>query len=300
MKIAVIGMGLIGASLSRAILKNTEHEVYGFDIDAAVLKRADELGAHTRALCEDDYKNIDLAIFALCPDTAIKQMKSVCPKLKDGAIVADTCGNKRVIMRDMCALKKQYPALNFVGTHPMAGKERGGIENSTSELFQGAYVILVPANGNISEEEYYSADENSTAYDDNSAIGVVRKLYLSIGAKGIEICSAERHDEMIAYTSQLAHVVSSCYVQNPRSKSHVGFSAGSFADLTRVARLNPDMWTELFLQNKDNLVDCIDDISARLENIKSALTDGDGERLKAILAYGTDCKEIADGKKEKK
>ena len=288
MKIAIVGMGLIGASLSRAILKNTEHEVYGFDIDTAVLKRADEIGAHTRALCEDDYKDIDLVIFALCPTTAIERMKEVCPKLRDGAIVADTCGNKRIIMREMCALKEQYPALKFAGTHPMAGKERGGIENSTPELFQGAYVVLVPT------------DENCTAADDISAIEVIKKLYLSIGAKGVEICSAERHDEMIAYTSQLAHVVSSCYVQNPLSKTHMGFSAGSFADLTRVARLNPDMWTELFLQNKDNLVDCIDDISARLENIKSALADSDSERLKAILAYGTECKEMADGAKEKK
>ena len=290
MKIAVIGMGLIGASLSRAILENTDHEVYGFDIDAAVLKRADELSAHTRALREEDFKSLDLVIFALCPNTAIEQMKKICPKLRDGAIVADTCGNKRVIMREMCALKMQYPALKFVGTHPMAGKERGGIENSTAELFKGAYAVLVPAKTN----ENFSADER------NCAIETVKQLYLSIGAKGVEICSAERHDEMIAYTSQLAHVVSNCYVQNPLSKEHSGFSAGSFADLTRVARLNPDMWTELFLQNRDNLISCIEDIAARIADIKSALADGDGARLKAILAYGTECKEIADVAKEKK
>ena len=276
MKIAIIGMGLIGASLGRAILKYTSHEVYGFDISPDVLERATELKAHTRALCDSDYKNLDLVIFALNPDIAIAEMERICPLLKNGATVADTCGNKRIICDEMSALKNKYPNLHFVGTHPMAGREYSGIEYSTPDLFNGAYMILVPIAADV------------------QAAAVLNRLSLEIGFKGVEVCSAAHHDEMIAYTSQLAHVVSSCYVQNPHSKEHAGYSAGSFADLTRVARLNPDMWTELFLKNKDNLLSCIDDIKCRLENIENALKESDELKLKELLAHGTACKEMAD------
>ena len=276
MKIAIFGMGLIGASLGRAILKYTSHEVYGYDISAEVLERATELNAHTRALVDGDYKSIDLAVFALNPDIAICEMERVCPLLKNGATVADTCGNKRIIAGEMTALKNKYPNLHFVGTHPMAGREYSGIEYSTPDLFNGAYMILVPIDNDI------------------IAVATLNKLSLEIRFKGVEVCSAAHHDEMIAYTSQLAHVVSNCYVQNPHSKDHAGYSAGSFADLTRVARLNPEMWTELFLQNKDNLLSCIDDIKARLESIERALKESDEAGLKELLAHGTASKEIAD------
>ncbi|MCM1306221.1 MAG: prephenate dehydrogenase [Bacteroides sp.] len=276
MKIAIIGMGLIGASLAEAILKYTSHEVYGYDVSTEVLKRADELSAHTRALADSDFKNLDLVVFALNPDIAISEMKRICPLLKNGATVADTCGIKRIICGEMTELRKKYPTLHFVGTHPMAGREYSGIDYSEPNLFNGAYLILAPIDG------------------DAYPVALLNRLALEIGFKGVEVCSAERHDEMIAYTSQLAHAVSSCYVQNPHSKEHAGYSAGSFADLTRVARLNPDMWTELFLQNKDNLINCIDDIAGRLKEMSDALKDGDEAKLKQILAQGSACKEIAD------
>lgn len=277
MKIAIIGMGLIGASLGRAVLKYTSHEVYGYDIDAGVLERATELNAHTRALCDNDYKSLDLVFFALNPDIAIREMERVCPLLRNGATVADTCGNKRIIAGEMTALKNKYPNLHFVGTHPMAGREYSGIEYSTPDLFKNAYMILVPIGGDV------------------QSVAVLNKLSIEIGFKGVEVCTAAHHDEIIAYTSQLAHVVSSCYVQNPHAKEHAGYSAGSFADLTRVARLNPEMWTELFFQNKDNLLSCIDDIKGRLENVERALKENDEAKLRELLAYGTACKEIADG-----
>lgn len=269
-------MGLIGASLGRAISGRTSHEVYGSDISADVLKRATELRAHTRALADDDCNSLDLVIFALNPDIAVSEMRRICPLLKKGATVADTCGNKRAVCKEMTALKGRYPDLHFVGAHPMAGMEYSGIEYSSPDLFKGASMILVPVCGDV------------------GAVAMLNRLSLEIGFKGVEVCSAERHDEMIAYTSQLAHVVSSCYVQNLHSGEHAGFSAGSFADLTRVARLNPDMWTELFLQNRDNLLGCIDDIRERLSEMKDAIEKGDGARLYGLLARGAACKEVAD------
>ena len=282
MKIAIVGLGLIGASLGRAIIKFTSHEVYGLDTDESVLKKADVLKAHSRALSADDYKSVDLVLFALNPDVAISEMNRICPLLKDGAAVADTCGNKRVICTEMERLKKQYPSLKFIGTHPMAGREFSGIDYSDADLFKGAYFILVP----IGED---------------SPADLLSKLSLDIGAGGVEICSADRHDEMIAYTSQLAHVVSSCYVRDAHSARHAGYSAGSFADLTRVARLNPEMWTELFFQNKDNLLSSIEGMQSRLEEMRIALKSDDERGLAELLRQGTACKERADlALKEKK
>lgn len=281
MKIAIFGMGLIGASLGKAILKYTDHEVYGFDTDSSVLERAGGVGAHTRALKEEDYCTLDMAIFALYPNAAIAEMTKVCPRLKAGTIVTDTCGNKRDIVSEMEKLKSVHAGLYFVGAHPMAGREYSGIDSSLADLFCGAYVILTPVS--------YDGDK----------LAAVKDLYKQIGARGVEICTAKFHDEMIAFTSQLAHVVSNCYAQNPLSQSHTGYSAGSYGDLTRVARLNPDMWTELFLENADNLGDCLDDIIARLSQFRAALSELDGERMKIILSYGTACKENSDSLERK-
>lgn len=276
MKIAIVGMGLIGGSLGRALLKNTDNEVYGCDLDVTTLLKADMLRAHTRSIEDSDWGEVDMVIFALCPNAAIKSMREICPRLKDGAIVADTCGNKRITVEAMRELETQYPALFFVGVHPMAGREFSGISHSSATLFDRAYVIVVPVSQDIEK------------------LSVVKQLFLDIGAQDVEICTADKHDEMIAYTSQLAHVVSSSYVKNGHSSEHAGFSAGSFRDLTRVAKLDPDMWTELFLQNKDNLVGDIDTLVAHLIEYRDAIDANDAKRLRDLLAEGVKCKEDAE------
>ncbi len=276
MKIAIVGMGLIGGSLGRALLKNTDNEVYGCDLDATALLKADMLRAHTRSIEDKDWGDVDMVIFALCPNAAIKSMREICPNLKDGAIVADTCGNKRIIVEAMRELETKYPSLFFVGVHPMAGREFSGISHSSATLFDRAYVIVVPVSQDIEK------------------LSVVKQLFLDIGAQDVEICTADKHDEMIAYTSQLAHVVSSSYVKNGHSSEHAGFSAGSFRDLTRVAKLDPDMWTELFIQNKDNLVGDIDTLITHLKEYRDAINDNDPKRLRDLLADGVKCKEDAE------
>lgn len=276
MKIAIIGMGLIGGSLGRAILKNTSNEVFGYDLDETALLKADMLHAHTRRLVDSDIPSLDMVIFALCPNATVNEMRNLCPKLKNGAIVADTCGNKRIIVDEMKVLKSKYPSLFFVGTHPMAGREFSGISHSSATLFERSYVIMVPVSQDIEK------------------LHEVKKLFLSIGAQDVEICNAQKHDEMIAYTSQLAHVVSSSYVKNGHSSEHAGFSAGSFRDLTRVAKLNPDMWTELFLQNKDNLIGDIDTLILHLSEYRDAIAANDAHRLHGLLEDGVKCKEDAE------
>ena len=277
MKIAIFGMGLIGGSLGRAILKFTDNEVFGYDIDASALQKADLLEAETRPLDKEaDLKSVDMVIFALYPKATIKCMREVVPMLKDGAIVLDACGNKRIIVEEMRALEKEYPSVFFVGCHPMAGREFSGISHSMATLFEKAYVVLVPVSQDILR------------------LSIVKNLFLQIGVQDVEICTAEKHDEMIAYTSQLAHIVSSSYVKNGHSSEHAGFSAGSFRDLTRVAKLSPEMWSELFLENADNLVGDIDEIIKHMQEYRDAIASGDEERLKALLADGVKQKEAAE------
>ena len=277
MKIAIFGMGLIGGSLGRAILKNTEHQVFGYDLDESALLKADLLSAQTRSLDLDkDLPSVDMVIIALCPKATIGVMREIVGKLKDGAIVIDTCGNKRIIVDEMKSLKDEYPNLFFLGCHPMAGREFSGISHSMATLFEKAYIVITPVSQDIAK------------------LSAVKKLFLAIGAQDVEICSAVKHDEMIAYTSQLAHIVSSSYVKNGHSSEHAGFSAGSFRDLTRVAKLNPDMWTELFIENKDNLVSDIDEIIKHLTEYRNAIEAGDENELRELLADGVRQKEAAE------
>ena len=158
----------------------------------------------------------------------------------------------------------------------MAGREYSGISHSTATLFEHAYIILTPVQTDLEAEER------------------IRAFFLEIGCEGITTASAATHDKMIAYTSQLAHVVSSAYIRNPLSETYIGFSAGSFRDLTRVAKLNPDMWTELFTENKDNLVECIDVLQKKLSEYRDALVAGDSVKLRSALEEGTRMKEAAE------
>lgn len=282
MKIAIFGMGLIGGSLGRAIIRYTENEVYGYDVDESALAKAALLNAQTAPLTKSDIRDIDIAIIALCPQATVDTMRELCPKLKRGATVIDTCGNKRKVVEEMQRLSVEYPDLNFVGAHPMAGREFSGIAHSSATLFERAYVILVPVTRDI------------------GLLSEIKKLFVQIGAQDVEICSAEKHDEMIAYTSQLAHIVSSSYVKNDHSSTHAGFSAGSFRDLTRVAKLNPEMWTELFMDNRDNLICDIDVLISHLKEYRDTLEAGDSRLLSELLSDGVAQKELAENARKER
>ena len=287
MVIGIIGLGLIGGSLGRAIREKTDHRVYGRDRDPATVLKANLLGATHGELTDEILQKADLVVFAVNPRTAVSLLPTVVPLLKKGATVIDCCGNKRIVVTEMENMKKQYPDVGFIGAHPMAGREFSGVEHSTSHLFEHSFVILTPVHSSISDFEK------------------VKGLFLSVGCDGIQLATAEKHDKMISYTSQLAHVLSSSYAKCPLSANHAGFSAGSFRDLTRVAKLNPSMWTELFIDNADNLTERIQELIDRLEEYKDAIEKKDEQRLRALLQAGVDAKTVAenalkDKKKEEK
>ncbi len=282
MNIAIIGLGLIGGSLGRAIVSKTEHKVFAYDCDESALLKGSLLNAYHDRLTDDNVSDMDMAVFALCPTAAVAMMKDICPRLKKGAIVTDCCGNKRLVTDAMKELGAKYPEIRFVGAHPMAGREFSGISHSSASLFERAYVVIVPVT------------------EDLDAMAAVKRLYKDIGAQDVEICTAEKHDEMIAYTSQLAHIASSSYIKNERSVQHAGFSAGSFRDMTRVAKLNPEMWTELFLQNADYLSENLADYIMRLSQFKLAIDKGDADKLRELLQEGVRMKEAAENARKER
>ena len=281
MNVGIIGLGLIGGSMAKAISAYTDHTVLGFDTDPGVLASAIVDGAIARELTPEECAGCDLLLVALYPGAAIRAMEAWAPHVKKGALVVDCCGTKAGVCAAIEPLAGAH-GFRFIGGHPMAGRERFGYEASRAELFQGASMVLTPP-------------ENITAAD----LAEAEEFFYKLGFARMRVCTPQEHDRMIAYTSQLAHVVSSAYVQSPTSLFHLGFSAGSFQDMTRVARLYEPMWTELFLNNAEPLTEEIDGLIGRLQAFSNAIRNGEREALFALLHQGRERKELLNEKEMK-
>lgn len=280
MTVGVVGLGLIGGSLAKAIKYNTDNTVIGYDIDGNVVLKAKLLGAIDDEMTEQKIPECDIIITGLYPEATKKYITENAKKFKKGAIVLDTCGVKAYVCEDMYRVAKEN-GFTFVGAHPMAGLHLSGFEHSKVTMFSNASMLLVP-----------SPDTGINELD------TVRKLFSKIGFTNIQNTTPEEHDRIIAFTSQLAHVVSNAYVKSPSAKLHKGFSAGSYRDLTRVAKLNEVMWTELFLENRENLAFEVDTIIENLKQYSKALKENDAGTLERLLRDGRICKEQIDGEYE--
>ena len=258
MKICIVGLGLIGGSLAKAIKKNTHESCFGIDIDRGTIAGALAQEAIDGEMTIDDLAGCDVVIVGLHPEATIKFITENAGKFKKGGIVL----------------------VNFLGCHPMAGREFSGFAYSVDNLFEKASFIMTPT--------------------DKTPMRVVQeisRLAYNIGFAKVVVSNVEEHDSVIAFTSQLAHVVSSSYVKSPSLLKQAGFSAGSFKDLTRVAKLNEDMWTELFLMNRGPLVDEIEHIIARLTEYRDAIANNDAQRLHDLLKEGRELKELSNNSK---
>ena len=273
MKILVVGLGLIGGSYCKAITSYTNHEVYGLDNNSAVIESAKKCGCIKNGADISELENFDMVIVCLHPVPAKQFMCENMERFKKGAILSDVCGIKGQMTVELTELAAKY-GVNYVGTHPMAGKERFGFDFSDGALFIGANFIVTPT-------------ENT----DKNSVLAVEKLAKQMGFKKIVESSPFDHDSIIAYTSQLAHVVSSAYVKSPTMQKELGFSAGSFKDMTRIATLNESMWTSLFLANKDCLVFEIDELIKNLTDYRDAIKNNDSENLEKLLRDGRILKE---------
>ena len=269
MKIAVVGLGLIGGSLARALKGLENVTILGYDIDESTVLQSKLFGVTDDVLTENNIGECDYIFVALYPQATEKFLEDNMKNIKKGTVVVDCAGVKTSICKKCFALAKTG-GFRFIGGHPMAGKQFSGFKYSSATLFEKASMILVP-----------DKDEKIETLEK------LKEILVKIGFKSVTITTGEEHDRIIAYTSQLAHVVSNAYVKSPNSRVHKGFSAGSYKDLTRVARLNPRMWTELFMENKENLVNEIDGIIAELQKYSDAIKNNDEKELERLLEEGS-------------
>lgn len=276
MTIGVIGLGLIGGSVAKAIKHGTSHTVLGYDVLEPVVRKAKLLDAIDDILTDESIAICDMIIVATYPQICVDYVKSKVHLIQKNAIVMDCCGTKSLVCNELFPLAKEH-GFTFIGAHPMAGIEYSGFDNAQRKLFNDASIILVP---------YPNTDME--------ILHSVKKFWTQLGFSHFEITTAQRHDQIIAYTSQLAHVVSSAFIKSNTALEHFGFSAGSYKDMTRVARLNENMWTELFMQNKENLCAELDNIIKNISAYNDALKNSDAETLKALLKEGRERKELAD------
>lgn len=276
MTVGICGLGLIGGSMAKAY-KESGHTVLGYDKDEATLGFAALDGTLDGVLNVNTLSKCNLIFIALYPSQAIIYLNEIAPLLSQDTTVIDLCGTKQTICECGFALAKKY-GFTFVGGHPMAGKQFSGFKYAKATLFKGAPMVLVPP-----------------IYDDIAFLDRIKELLAPAGFGRLSITTAEKHDAMIAFTSQLAHVVSNAYVKSPTAQNHKGFSAGSYKDMTRVAWLNENMWTELFLENKEPLLFELEYIISSLNEYKTAIENNDADTLKALLRDGRIAKEQVDG-----
>ena len=276
MNIAVAGLGLIGGSTARAY-KAQGHSVFALDTDEAALGYAVLSGIIDGRLTEENMSCCDIVFVALYPEAAKDFLIKYAPFINKECFVFDLCGTKRKICETGFSLADRY-GFTYVGAHPMAGTQFSGIKYSRKDLFKGAPMVIVPPR-----------------YDDIALLDKIKALLSPAGFGSISVTTAAKHDEMIAFTSQLAHVVSNAYIKSETAKSHGGFSAGSYKDMTRVARLNAKMWTELFSENSDYLINELTYIIDSLDEYRQALKNNDNEKLFTLLKEGSDLKELIDG-----
>lgn len=276
MTVGIVGLGLIGGSFAKAYHAAGER-VLAQDIDRDVLSFAVISSAVDEELTDETMAECDLILLAVCPAAAVEWLQKNAPKIASHTIVIDCCGTKRTVCAACFPIAAQY-GITYLGGHPMAGTQFSGFKYAKADLYRGAPMVLVPPR-----------------FDDIELLGRVKDLLTPAGFGSYSVTTAEQHDEMIAFTSQLAHVASNAYIKSPTAKKHKGFSAGSYKDMTRVAWLAPRMWAELFLENRDFLLKEIDCYIEHLSQYKAAMEQNDEEELIRLLDEGKKRKEEVDG-----
>ncbi|MCC8023293.1 MAG: prephenate dehydrogenase [Clostridiales bacterium] len=274
MNIAIVGLGLIGGSLAKTIKKHTEHVVIGLDQNREVLTFAHSVGAVDVMGDADALGDADVTILCIYPEQMVPYVLEHREDFRPGSIVTDTAGVKQGIC---AALEAEALPFTFIGGHPMAGREVTGFENALEDMFEGASFLFTPRQG-----------------EDPDKVQVLVDLAKEMKFQQSIVTTPRRHDEMIAYTSQIAHVLACAYVLSPRAKEHKGFSAGSFRDVSRVAKINEELWTQLFLENGELLVEEIDSLQKNLAQMRRLIQERDEPGLKAVLRRGREVKEELD------
>ena len=276
MKVGILGLGLIGGSLARAY-KKAGHTVYAHNRGESILSFAMLAGVVDAPLTDKNIGQCDLILLSIYADASAAWLEDNAQYIDTSTLVIDCCGIKKDIC-DRCFPLAEKHGFTFVGGHPMAGSHHSGFKYSRSNLFQGAPMVLVPPR-----------------FDDPVLLERVKIALAPCGFKMYSVTTAQEHDRMIGFTSQMPHIISNAFIKSPTALQHKGFSAGSYKDLTRVAWLNPQMWAELFLSNKENLLDELDILINSLNQYKDAIAQNNEEQLIKLLDDGRKRKEEVDG-----
>ncbi|MBQ7878491.1 MAG: prephenate dehydrogenase/arogenate dehydrogenase family protein [Bacteroidaceae bacterium] len=272
MKVGVVGLGLIGGSAAKAF-KAAGHSVYGYDINSTITGYAHLDGTVDGELQPDEYSGCDILLLTATPNAVMGYLHENAHYIPKTTLVMDFCGTKKKVCELGFSLAEKF-GFTFVGAHPMAGLQYSGYKYSKATLFSGASMILVPP-----------------IHDDIMLLDKVKCMLQPLGFKKYVVTTADFHDRMIAYTSQMCHVVSNAFIKSPSAQYHRGYSAGSFRDFTRVSRLNESMWTELFMENRKNLLSELDLLIKSLNEYRDAIDCGDTETLCSLLRDGRIAKE---------
>ena len=277
MTVGIVGLGLIGGSFAKAY-HEAGARVLAHNRSRSTLEFAMLSGAVDGELTRENICQCDLVLVAVYPQAALAYLEEMGPYIGSGPVVMDCCGTKGMICEIGFKLASEY-GFTYVGGHPMAGTQYSGLKYAKANMFVNAPMVIVPPK-----------------YDDIVFLSRIKELLEPAGFGRITVTTAQKHDEMIAFTSQLAHVVSNAYIKSPTAMAHRGFSAGSYKDMTRVAWLNPQMWAELFVENREYLGKELDILIASLNEYREAIKNGDTDRLVSLLADGKRLKEEVDGR----
>lgn len=275
--VGILGLGLIGGSFAKAY-HAAGWTVLAADRDAAILSFAQMSGAVDRTLGAENAAQCDLILACICPEAAIAELTGLAPHIGEKPVVIDCCGTKRVVCEALFPVAEQY-GFTYLGGHPMAGSHHSGFKYARENLYHNAPMVLVPP-----------------SFDDIALLQRVKELLAPAGFGYISVTTAQAHDEMIAFTSQMPHLISNAYIKSPTAAEHKGFSAGSYKDMTRVAWLNAPMWAELFLENRDCLLRELGWLMESLREYRAALEKNDLPELTRLLEEGKKRKEEVDGR----
>lgn len=277
MTVGIVGLGLIGGSFAKAYHEAGE-TVLACNRTEDTLRFAMLSGAVDGELTEENIGSCDLVIIAVFPEAAEAFLKRMAPHIGKKPVVIDACGTKRKICSMCFPIAEEY-GFTYLGGHPMAGTHKSGFKYARANLFHNAPMVIVPP-----------------SFDDIELLDRVKALLAPVGFGCISVTTAEKHDELIAFTSQMPHIISNAYIKSPTAAAHKGFSAGSYKDLTRVAWLNPKLWAELFLENRDCILNELDWFIAALEQYRDAVKNDDFETVEKLLDDGRRRKEEVDGR----
>lgn len=277
MTVGIVGLGLIGGSFAKAY-SAAGHTVLASNRTKATLDFAILSGAVSAELTEENIGQCDLVIIAVFPEAAEAFLRRMAPHIGKKPVVIDACGTKRKICSICFPIAEEY-GFTYLGGHPMAGTHKSGFKYARANLYHNAPMVIVPP-----------------SFDDIELLDRVKALLAPVGFGSISVTTAEKHDELIAFTSQMPHIISNAYIKSPTAAKHKGFSAGSYKDLTRVAWLNPKLWAELFLENRDCILNELDLFIAALEQYRDAVKNDDFDTLEKLLDDGKRRKEEVDGR----